>query len=52
VGLVISSMSIHHLVDEDKQRLFSQVYRLLRRPGVLVTVDQIRGETPELQRLY
>ncbi len=50
--LIISSMSIHHLADEDKQRLFAQVYRLLRRPGVFVNVDQIRGETPDLQRLY
>jgi tRNA (cmo5U34)-methyltransferase len=50
--LVISSMSIHHLADEDKQRLFAQVYQLLRKPGVFVNVDQIRGETPDLQRLY
>ncbi len=50
--LIISSMSIHHLADEEKQRLFEKVYRLLRRPGAFVNVDQIRGETPELQRLY
>jgi tRNA (cmo5U34)-methyltransferase len=50
--LVISSMSIHHLPDEDKQRLFGQVFRLLRKPGVFVNIDQIRGETPDLQRLY
>ncbi len=50
--LVISSMSIHHLMDEDKQRLFGQVFNLLKRPGVFVNVDQIRGETPDLQRLY
>jgi tRNA (cmo5U34)-methyltransferase len=50
--LIISSMSIHHLADEDKQHLFGQVFRLLRSPGVFINVDQIRGETPELQRLY
>lgn len=50
--LVISSLSIHHLADEDKQRLFGSVYRLLRKPGVFLNLDQIRGETPDVQRLY
>ncbi len=50
--LVISSLSIHHLVDEDKQRLFGSIYHLLRKPGVFLNLDQIRGETPDLQRLY
>jgi tRNA (cmo5U34)-methyltransferase len=50
--LVISSLSIHHLADEDKQRLFGSVYRLLRKPGMFLNLDQVRGETPDLQRLY
>lgn len=50
--LVISSLSIHHLEDEDKQRLFASVFKLLRKPGLFLNIDQIRGETPDLQRLY
>ncbi len=50
--LVVSSLSIHHLADDEKQRLFARIYRLLRKPGAFLNLDQIRGETPDLQRLY
>lgn len=50
--LVISSLSIHHLEDEEKRRLFKQVYRALKDSGVFINVDQIKGPTPEMQELY
>jgi len=50
--LVISSMSIHHLSDNEKKVLFGRVFRILRQPGVFVNVDQIRGGTPYLEQLY
>lgn len=43
---------IHHLADDEKQRLFARIFRMLRKPGVFLNLDQIRGETPDLQRLY
>jgi tRNA (cmo5U34)-methyltransferase len=51
-NLVISSLVIHHLSDEEKQQLFAQVYRLLDTNGVFINVDQIRGETPFFEQLY
>jgi tRNA (cmo5U34)-methyltransferase len=50
--LVISSLSIHHLADEEKRRLCQQVYAALRKGGIFVNVDQIKGETEYLQNLY
>ena len=50
--LVISSMSIHHLSDEEKKVLFAKVFEILRQPGVFVNVDQIKGGTPYMEQLY
>lgn len=50
--LVISSLSIHHLTHEDKRALFHQIYGALKDGGAFVHIDQVRGETPYLQRLY
>jgi len=49
---VISSLSLHHLTDEEKQRLFGQIYRALRSQGIFINIDQVKGETPALQKLY
>jgi tRNA (cmo5U34)-methyltransferase len=50
--LVISSLSIHHLTHEEKQDLFQKVYSVLRKPGLFINVDQIRGETEYVRKLY
>ncbi|BDV44859.1 SAM-dependent methyltransferase [Geotalea uraniireducens] len=50
--LVISSLSIHHLADEEKKALCGRVYALLRDGGMFVNIDQIKGPTPGLQELY
>jgi tRNA (cmo5U34)-methyltransferase len=50
--LVVSSLSIHHLADEEKRRLCQQIYTALREGGVFVNIDQIKGETAYLQDLY
>jgi tRNA (cmo5U34)-methyltransferase len=50
--LVISSLSIHHLADEEKKKLCQQVYAALKADGAFVNVDQIKGETTYLQNLY
>jgi len=50
--LVISSLSIHHLEDEEKRELFGSIYKLLRKGGIFINIDQIRGETPYLRELY
>lgn len=45
--LAVSSISIHHLPDEDKQTLFRELHRLLRPGGVLAYSDQFRGGTEQ-----
>jgi len=50
--LVISSLSIHHLDDREKQELCRQVYKVLRKPGVFLNIDLIKGPTPYLEELY
>ncbi len=50
--LVISSLSIHHLVDEEKRELFKRIYGLLRYGGLFINIDQVRGETNYLKELY
>ena len=50
--LVISSLSIHHLSDEEKRGLFRQIHGVLRSPGVFINVDQVQGETQFIRSLY
>jgi tRNA (cmo5U34)-methyltransferase len=44
--MVISSLSIHHLTDADKKRIFQKVFSLLKDGGVFVNADQAAGRTP------
>ena len=50
--LVISSLSIHHLSNDDKRMLFDRVYASLRDGGLFINIDQIKGQTRYLQELY
>lgn len=50
--LVVSSLSIHHLSNDEKQSLFRAIYGVLRKPGIFINIDQIRGETAYLRDLY
>jgi tRNA (cmo5U34)-methyltransferase len=50
--VVVSSLSIHHLTDEEKRDLFRRVHRLVREGGVFLNVDQIRAESPQMEELY
>lgn len=49
--LVVSSLSIHHLTDEEKSSLFKSIYGVLKPTGAFINIDQIRGETETLRRL-
>lgn len=49
---VISSLSIHHLDDRDKQGVFGKAFRSLKPNGVFVNADQVAGPTAELEERY
>jgi tRNA (cmo5U34)-methyltransferase len=46
---VISALSIHHLEDGDKRRLFAKVHGLLGPGGIFVNADQVLGASPWVQ---
>jgi tRNA (cmo5U34)-methyltransferase len=48
VDLIVSSIAIHHLVDDDKRALFSEIHRALRPGGVFTYSDQFAGATDDL----
>ena len=51
--LVISSLSIHHIaVPSMVLWQFGRIHRLLRKGGIFINIDQIRGGTPYLRELY
>jgi tRNA (cmo5U34)-methyltransferase len=47
--LVVSALSIHHLPDCDKQRLFGRIHTALAPGGLFVNADQVLAPTPELE---
>ena len=46
--VIISALSIHHLEDEDKVKLFSQIYDKLPDSGLFVNYDQFCADQPEI----
>lgn len=49
---VISGLSIHHLEDDAKQRLFDDIYQKLDCGGVFVNYDQFCAGSERLDRWY
>jgi tRNA (cmo5U34)-methyltransferase len=50
--LVVSSLSIHHLEDDEKRGLFCRIHDILRDRGVFINIDLVRGPTPDLEEFY
>jgi len=49
---IVSALSIHHLEDADKQRLFAKVHGLLVPGGLFVNADHVLGATPGVQQMH
>lgn len=50
--VVVSALSIHHVEDEAKRRLFREVRRVLVDGGIFINADQVLGRTPEIEDKY
>lgn len=50
--LVISSLSIHHLEDDAKRRLYASVHAMLADGGLFINADQVCGATPALEAWF
>lgn len=48
----ISALSIHHLNDDEKQRLFQRIYDHLPNGGLLANYDQFCADDPEIENWY
>lgn len=49
---IISALSIHHLEDNEKQKLFSKIYDALPTGGVFANYDQFCAESLEMNRNF
>lgn len=50
--LIISSLSMHHLNDDEKQQLFKKIYTNLKPGGAFINVDQIKAPSDYFHELY
>ena len=50
--VIISALSIHHLTDEEKKRLFSRIYAKLPSGGLFVNYDQFCAEQPQINAWF
>jgi tRNA (cmo5U34)-methyltransferase len=50
--VVISALSIHHLTDADKIKLFKNIYDALPDGGIFINAEQILGPTPHIEQVY
>lgn len=50
--IVVSSLSIHHLTDLEKKKLFQGVFQSLKKGGVFVNGDQFLARTAETEQWY
>jgi len=50
--LICSALSLHHLEQDDKRRLYQKIFDHLHPGGIFVNADQVLGETPAINRRY
>jgi tRNA (cmo5U34)-methyltransferase len=50
--LIISALSVHHLTDVEKERLFNNIYSHLNHYGMFINSDQVLGDTPLIEQFY
>jgi tRNA (cmo5U34)-methyltransferase len=50
--LIVSSLSIHHLEDDDKEKLYKKIYNSLNPEGIFLNADQVIGSTHTLDKDY
>jgi len=50
--IIVSSLSIHHLKDTDKQKLYKKIYNALNEDGIFLNADQVIGSTSNIDQSY
>jgi tRNA (cmo5U34)-methyltransferase len=49
-NLIISSIAIHHLVDSEKEKLFYNIYKWLKKGGIFIFFDPLSLEIDALHK--
>jgi tRNA (cmo5U34)-methyltransferase len=49
---IISSLSIHHLMDADKVKLYANIFARLKPFGIFVNAEQVLGEDAYIEQKY
>ena len=53
LDLVISGFSIHHQDNENKRRLFNEIYNKILKPGGLfLNLDQVKSQSEENEKIF
>lgn len=50
--VIISALSLHHLENSGKEKLFKDIYNALPEGGLFANYDQFNADTPEMTALY
>lgn len=50
--IIISSLSIHHLTDNEKSTLYERIYKALKPGGLFINADQVKGRTEAMDSFY
>lgn len=50
--VVVSALSVHHLEDPEKKRLFGRIFDRLNPGGLFINADQVLGRTRAVERMY
>jgi len=50
--LVISGYAIHHIENDEKKRLYRQIYNLLNPNGIFLNLEHVLSPTDDLEKLF
>ncbi len=50
--IIVSSLSIHHIEDKEKKKLYKKIYDALNPEGIFLNADQVIGSTPDIDKTY
>jgi len=50
--LIISGFSIHHIENDKKKRLYTDIYRLLKPNGIFLNLEHVSSPTDTLEELF
>jgi tRNA (cmo5U34)-methyltransferase len=50
--LIVSSIAIHHIPDEQKMNLYQKIHQILKPKGIFEFADQTRGATEEIYQKH